>query len=902
MLNRARLWLRSVVLRRRLEREMQEEMAHHLERSTERLMARGLPADEARREALREFGNVTWLQEEARYARGTRWLDALTADCRFALRHFARKPGTTLTMLGVLAVGMSITTLLFAFVHSYATQPPLGVERADGLVRIRGSQSAGADGRGVRPFPEEELEEYRRLTSHFAAVAGWTDALVALDAGTDVERRGLDAKVTFVTESYFPVLGVRPALGPGLAAAEGDDPSRAAVAVIGSNTWEQLFAKSPGVIGSTVGVNGVPVTIVGVAPEKFIGVGGPHDLQLWMPLPARRLVMPGAESQFRAAARLRPGVTPEAATAAVRVVAARAAAAASEEEGAAAADEARALEPSTDVVPLLGANGDPMFDRDVALMSLFVGLLALLVLLITCTNVSSLLTGLAAARRQEIAVRLSLGAARGRIIRQLLTESALLATAAGAAALGIVALALGAVNRIPELPMRLEVTVPATVFTFGVALAVGVLFGVSPALHATRLAIAGALRDSSATIAAARARLQRGLVVAQIAFTMPLVVLLSAVLLFVLREYRPYRSEIGDRVVLLTVGPPAGAPGAGAAERARVANGRLVERLRGTPGVEAAVPEWGAGPALGAYAVHPDDQAGGAPREVVDLNGVTAPEGYFGVMGLPLVRGRAFALGETRPGGPRPAQAEVVIGADLARRLWGGADAVGRRLRLAEDDAPGAATLVVVGVIDDPLAERRKPGQEYRVFLAPDTALAPTGVFLRTAVPAEPLLPALRQAAQEEAPGMAVEVRTLAQIEEVREKYFRRVTGGFSAAGLMALLLSAIGLYAVVAFSVSQRTAEIAVRIAVGARARQIGQRFIADGLRLSAIGLAIGLPVSLVGLRFLMSLDPDIPSVPLPSVTAVAAVGVVLVAVAAAWIPARRAASVDPAIALRGG
>ncbi|HEU4452515.1 MAG TPA: ABC transporter permease [Longimicrobium sp.] len=904
MLNRARLWIRSVVLRRRLEREMQEEMAEHLERATARLMARGLSVHEARREARREFGNVAWLQEEARFARGTRWLDALTADCRFALRHFARKRGTVLTMFVVLAVGMAISTVLFSVVHSYARQPPVGVARAEGLVRIRGSQSAGVDGRQTRAFSHDELLEYRELTGHFAAVGGWTDTRVALDAGDDMERRGLEAQAVFVTESYFSVLGVRPMLGPGLARPGSDDPAGSATAVIGHAAWDQLFGRSPEVIGSTIDVNGVPVTIAGVAPEGFQGVRALATFQLWIPLSAWRQVMPDSAGDFRAVARLRPGVDEDEATAAVQVVAARIAAAgdAVRPRVPAGGREVDAPEPSAEVVPLLVANGDPMFDRDVRLLSLSVGFLGLLVVLITCTNVSALLTGLATARRQEIAVRLSLGAARGRLIRQLLTETVLLAAAAGAAALGIAGLLLRGANRLPEMPLKLEVTGAAVVFTFGVALAVGILFGLSPALHATRLALAGALRDSSATIAGTRARLQRGLVVAQIAFTMPLVVLVAALLLFLLREYRPQRrTALADRVVELSVSPPAspGSPaGIESRERLRAATDRVMARLRTTPGVEAAVVDWGPTPPYGPHVVHPADRAGGAPGDVVELSGETAAEGYFGVMGIPLVRGRAFTSGDTRSGEPRPGDAAVVVGADLARRLWGGADAIGRRLQAA-DSAGG--TLVVVGVVEDPQAETRRPGAAYRVFLPPDTSRAATAILLRTAASAEPLIPALRQAVQEEAVGMAVQVRTLAQIEDIRRMYFTNITGGLSAAGLMALLLSAIGLYAVVAFSVSQRTGEIAVRIAVGARARQIARRFIADGLRLSAFGLALGLPVSLVGLRFLMTLDDDIPAVPLPLVTVVAGLGVVLVATAAAWIPARRAASVDPAIVLRG-
>ncbi|HEX2189193.1 MAG TPA: ABC transporter permease, partial [Longimicrobiaceae bacterium] len=819
--------------------------------------------------------------------------------CRFALRHFARTPWTTLTMFVVLVGGMSIATLLFSYVHSYAVQPPPGMTRQADLVRIRGSQGAGVDGRGHRGFSEEELRGYRELTGPFAAVAGWTDARLPLVLDGDAERRTLEASVTFVTESYFSVLGLRPALGAGLPAAEGAGP--AAVAVIGHATWERLFAGSPAVLGSAVTVNGVPVTIVGVAPERFNGVSVPYSsIRLWIPLSARRLLLPGQADAFRAAARLRPGVGLETASAAVRVVAARTAA---------ADPQLRATDPTVDVVPLLAVSGDPMFDRDVWLMTLLVGLLGLLVLLVACTNASALLTGLATARRHEIAVRLSLGAARSRLVRQLLTESALLASAAGAAALGVVWLVLRTVTRlIPGLPFEVGITWPATAFTFGVALAVGVGFGLSPALHATRLALASVLRDSAAGVAAARGRLQRGLVVAQVTFTQPLIVLLAVVLLIVLGHLQPTRpTALSDRLVRVSLQPPVSpAGGTPAAEEARVrmraAASRLTDRLPDTPGVEAVVVEWPGESPLGAYAVHPADRAAGAPEEAVRLSGERAARGYFGAMGIPVVRGREFAPAEAGSAEPGAAEAPIVVGAELARRLWAGADPLGRRLRSVGDSAAGARTLVVVGVIEDPLADARRAGDAFRIYLPPDTSWAPRRVLVRTAGAAEPLLPAVRAAVQEETGGMLAEVRTLADVEDELRRNLRLAAGGISGAGLVALLLSAIGLYAVVAFTVGQRTREIAVRMAVGAPGGTIVRRFVADGIRLGVVGLVLGLPFSLLGVHLLLSADADFPPLPVGPVTAIAALGVLAVATAAAWIPARRAAAVDPAITLRSG
>jgi predicted permease len=901
MLNRVRLWIRSVVLRRRIEREMQEEMAQHLERATERLMARGLSPSEAAREARREFGNVTYLQEEGRLARGTGALDALVADARFALRQFARRPGTTLTMLGVLAVGLCLSTIMFSFVQGFAVQPPPGIARADDLVRIRGSQEWRA-ARVARGFSEDEFLEYRKLTGPFAAVAGWSAAMAALDAGDEVERRALDARVTFVTDDYFPVLGVRPTLGPGLRPSA--DPAAALVAVIGHAAWNQLFEGDPAVIGRTVAVNGVPVTVVGVAPEGFTGVDGSGAWQLWMPLAAREAVMRGVPAPFLAAARLRPGVTAEEASGAVRVVAARAAAA--EAARGPAAPEQLPVRPSAEVVPLLAENESPAFEGEVWSMSAGVGLLAMLVLLVTCTNVSALLTGLAVARRQEIAVRLSLGAGRGRILRQLLTENAVLACVAGAAALGLAELAVWAAGRLfPDLPMKLEITPQAVAFTFGVALAAGLAFGLSPALHATRLALAGVLRDSSSHIAAARGRPQRALVVAQIAFTMPLVVLLIALLLSLRALYaQGGATALDDRLATLSVRthiPWSGPPAAAAEEerRLRAAVQRVAERVRDTPGVEAAVIEWEPMPDMGAYSVDPAGRGGGAAPGRAELWGKRVEAGYFATTGIPVVRGRAFQPDE-RTAGPGTPESAALIDADLARTLWPGADPVGRRLR-AEPGAAGASTLVIVGVVDDPGLVAAKPGAPRRIFLPPDTAGLPNAVLVRTAGRAESLAAALRRVAQKEAPGMVIGVQTLAGAREAQRREMAPMAGGLLGAGAMALLLSAIGLYAVVAFSVSQRTGEIAVRIAVGAHARQIARRFVADGVRLSALGLALGLPVSLLGLRSLIASDDAFSVVALPAVTAIAALGVALVAIAAAWLPARRAASVDPAVVLRG-
>ena len=890
---------RSVFRRRRTEREMQDEMALHLERATTRLMARGISADEARRQARREFGNVALLQEEARDGRGGSWIDALRADCRFALRHFSRRFGTTVTMFVVLVGGLTISTLLFTYVHAYAFRPPTGVPLDDDLVRIRGIRSVEGGDRVFRLFASDELREYESLTSQFASVAAWTDATVSLGVGSATDTKRLEARTTFVTPNYFAVLGIHLPLGRPLSAIEASDGTTAPVAVIGHIAWDQLFARGPSVIGSTVRVNDVAVTIIGVAPEKFVGFPGTSSFQLWMPLSTRRLILADTSRGYRAVARLRPGVNMRVASAAASAVASRVTE---------RSPDLRAADIGADVVPLLSANGDPMFDRDVRIMSVALGALALLILLVTCTNVSALLTGLATARRQEIAIRLSLGAARGRLIRQLLTESALLSTLAAAASIGLV----WAVLRLAEtfltwIPFEVGITWPETTFAFGLALAVGLIFGISPALHATRLGLASVLRDSAASIAVTRGRLQRGLVVAQIAFTQPLIVMLTAVLLFVLTESRPMmRTAFADQLLSLSGRYPetvtATTPdGMAAARRAAADLRQLIVRLGHMPGVDAAVADVGPAPALGPYLVASGDRGVDSIRDPLRLSGLSADPGYFGVMSLRVVRGRTFLPGEVSSTRSAAREIPVIIGTDLARRAWGNTDALGRRLEAASDTVTAARTLVVVGVVDDPKSVSRKPEEPFRVYFPPDTTQLPAGVIVRTVTPAEPLISPIRDLAREVAPDLAFRIRTIGEMEDEYRRRFQVITGGLAAAGAVSLLLSAIGLYAVVAFSVGQRTREIAVRMAVGARSSQIVKRFVVDGVRLSIFGLAFGLPASLAGLVALMQLlSSDIPRVALGPVTAVATVCLLLVATAAALLPARRAAGIDPAVTLR--
>jgi hypothetical protein len=481
------------------------------------------------------------------------------------------------------------------------------------------------------------------------------------------------------------------------------------------------------------------------------------------------------------------------------------------------------------------------------------------------------------------------------LLRQLLTESALLACAAALCALVVVWTILRLVTVfIPFLGFVPRVSWPVTAFTFGVALSVGVLFGLAPALHATRLAVAGVLRDSSATVAAVRARLQRGLVVAQIALTQPLMVLLAAVL-FVLADVQPdRRSDSSDRVIVTGDIAPALATGmtlAVGADQASDLVQRLAVRMEAIPGVQSVSIGRGGASRIGTYFVGAERPA--EPRAGVRVAATPADPRHFEVMGLSLVRGRSFNDEDAASAAESP----IIVGDDVARELWGDTDAVGRRLEAISDTA-SVRTLVVVGVVD--VAGSQADASDIRVYVPADTSRPAVSLLIRTAGLAGPLIPTVRGIIDKEAPATEVALHTLAQVEALRARPFRMLANGVSAAGVMALFISAIGLYAVIAFAVGQRTREIAIRIAVGGRREQLVRRFVADGLRLCAFGLVLGLPVSLAGLQVLIVILRFPWPVPMPPIIATAILGITIVASAAVWIPARNAASVDPALTLR--
>ncbi|MEW5928255.1 MAG: FtsX-like permease family protein [Gemmatimonadota bacterium] len=881
------------------DRDLRAEMEAHLEMEIEENVRRGMKPDEARRRATIASGGLVQAAESVREQRGLPGVESLAADLRYALRHFRRTPLSTATMLLVLSLGIGTNVVLFTLLNSLATLPAPGIERDESLVRIRGSMRVkGAADAQPRLLSWPEVQEYAARTELFGGVAAYADE-TALVATGDAAAAPATVRLVYATPNYFGVLGVRPALGAQPAGEAGGVRMTAPpTAMISHALWRQRFGGAPDVVGRTLRVNGYPVEVVGVAPPRFGGADGGGGMTVWAPLAAYPLLQKRTPAVFaspdslflRAAARLRPGVTAETAAPTVAGIAERAARPGLE-------GTAQGVTAGADVVPMLASNSRVSQRGDLLVSGAIAGGLALLVLLITCTNVSALLVGLAVARRREIGVRLSLGAPRRRLVRQLLTESVLLALVAAAVGLFVTAAGIRLAGAALQ-DVQLVVDWRVTLATCAVAVATGILFGVSPALHATRISVSEVLKGSATSVAAARSRLQRALVVAQITLTQPLLVGLGVVVMGMSADaVGRAASGVADRIAEVELDTWAGRVSP-AEQAARI--DAAVERVAAMPGVVAAMPMQ-MGTITMPLAVHPADRVAGVAYDAsMEASLVAAPEGYFGAFEIPVVRGRGFAAAEyANPSGDplRPLSVgAVIVGGDLARRLWGGADPLGRRLVMA--GASGAAPMVVVGVVDEAAAGPSEVDGQVRVYV-PYASLY-TGVVARTAGPAAPLLGAMREAVAAEAPQMpVVRAQTLAQ----REAQLRRdaVRAGTAAAGggLLALLLSAVGLYAVVSFGVGQRTREIGIRTALGARRGQVVRMFFARGLALGAVGLVLGLPLSMLATRFVADrLHWPMPTSPLLGV----AIGTVVLAVAsvAAWIPARRASTIDPMAALR--
>lgn len=887
----ARQWLRSVVFRRRTEREMHAEMLDHIEQAAARYLSRGMTEGDAMHAARREFGNVAHIQEESRDSRGGRWVEQTLGDMRYAVRYFARTPLTTLTIVLTLTLAVGGNAALYSVMHGMAFNPPPGIADDPSLVVIRGSHFFERN-RSIRYFAFRELLEYGRLPE-LNSVAGYYQRSGVVDFGDGAEGIG-STSVTFVTPNFFQTLQIPFVAGSGFIASRLDDyQTTELTAVVSHALASRKFGVVANAIGRSVRVDDVVVTIVGVTPPRFSGVSPAREEQaIFLPvssLPAvartSAAVFASLDStKFQAVGRLADDASRKQASLAAHHVASINAGRL-RQPGDTERDLKRLQSTTTDVVRLRGnwrslkMSGEDMAGWAAALM------FDLIIVLVCATTVSSLLIGSAIARRHEIGVRLSLGAARSRIVRQLLTESTLLAFAGGASGLLLFAAALRLfasrwfyTNVTPDWSVAL--------FTAAFAMLTALVCGMSPALHATRNGLSDVLKESSLG-ATPRSKLQRTFVVAQIALAQPLLVALGTFGVMVVSELGLQTgAHLEDRLLVATVDQFAYKRLTGDYPRLD----DLIERLRGTPGVYAVTKFAGANwasdgilePILSGAAT-----ATAAERFRVEQRGVS-PE-YFEALDIPILRGRGFTLADTMQ-----KSVPAVVSTKFAAKFLEGGEAIGRRFRLGHGRSEMTdEVLTIVGVVDAASVS----GSAHHIFVPLRYS---ESLLIRTAVPAEPMIGTIRGIIKSELPRLPVtSLQSVARMNRESENEMLQLSSAAASGGVITLLLGCVGLYAVVALAVGQRKREIGIRIALGAKPSQVVHLFFRSGLRLSLIGLAIGLPLSAAVLRVVMT---QFGAIQIGMVAVAASVGATVVAVAsvATWLPARRAAGVDPVITLR--
>ncbi len=806
----------------------------------------------------------------------------ITQDIRYGWRLMVRKPGFTTVAVLTLGLGIGANATIYSWVESGLRRPLPGVADPARVVMLDGMTGA----RDTYAISYPDFVHYRERRP-----AGVADAIgyhmLPMSLRTTDEPLRVWGQI--VTGNYFDMLGVRAALGRTFRPEEDRTPNTHPVVVLSHKFWERHFGSDPGILGRAVTLNSHAFTIIGVADAAFRGNEPFLSMDLWVPTMMQPAVMSGSALDSRASrwlqtmVRLKPGVPLDRAQSEFDVVSRNLAAAYAEDAG----RSVRLYE----IWRAPGRSGATMLPGLLVMMA-FAGV----VLLIACANVANLLLARAVGRQRETAVRLALGAGRRRLVQQLLTESALLAAAGGVAGLVIARWTAHIMNGlVPPLPIPIvtdpSLNAPVLVFTTVVTALSAIAFGLVPALQGSSSSMLSSLKASAASVTSSpnRARARRALVVAQVAAS--LILLVSASLFMrALRNAQTVDPGFSTRSGLLTSIDLT--PSGYDESHGRAFYRDLVSRVREIPGVEAAtiatrVPLifWNASDVrvgIDGYTPAPNEDV------VVDTNRVGSD--YLRTMGVALVEGRDFTDRDTTT------MPDVgVVNETLARRYFKGASPIGGRIRI------GRRTVQVVGVARDgkytwiteaPRAFLYLPFQQW---YRPDAVL-----HVKTAGDPGAVVPAVQRAVRDLDQNVPLfEMRTIAEHLEVATLLQRQIAGMLSVFGALALLLATVGLYSVIAATAAQRTPEIGMRMALGATRRDIVSLIVKQGLGMTVAGIGIGLGVALGVTQLFKSL-----LVGVSATDGVSYIGtttlLVIVALAATYLPARRAAAVDPLAALR--
>jgi len=882
-------WMDGLFGKRKREKELEEEVRSHLKLSAQERVERGVDEGEATSAARREFGNVELVKETTRDAWGWGFLDRLAQDLRFGLRMIVKSPGFAAVAILTLALGIGANTALFSVVNAVLLNP-LPYPDPDQLVTL--AESKPNFDSGSISFPN--FRDWRKDNRTFSMMGISRSYSYSLTGRGEAEQ--VDAE--FVSSDYLTLLGVKPVIGRLFEEGE-DEIGASPIVLIGEGFWNRKFGAARDISGQGLTLDGRTFTIVGVVPASFkLQVGSFRASDVYAPIGQwTNPLLPNraAGLGFHGVGRLRPSVTIQQARADMKRV----------------TGALTAAYPDADTG--IGATLMPLKEQMVGhVRPLLLVLLAAVgfVLLIACVNVANLLMARSTGRTREFAVRAALGADRARIVRQLLTESTVLALAGGG--LGLFLAASGtdvALRNLPSaLPRANEIGLDFRVllFTMAVSLLCGILFGLVPALRISRPNLQETLKEGGRGSGGGKHRAQGVFVVAEMALALVLLIAAGLMIrsLSALWSVNPGfdSHNVLSFGVALAPSPKDTSPDAIRAKLREVQS-----RLASTPGVKAASLSWGALPLAG------DDEdlfyleGQPKPASANDMSwaiSYVVQEDYLKVMGIPLQRGR-FLAAQDNERSPHV----IVIDDFFARKFFGDQDPVGKRVIL--DNKGGVAEIVgVVGHVkqwgldsDDKQSLR---AQLYFPFMQlPDAAMQPsswsgTGVLVRFEGNAQAVAAAIRSGLRQMS-GEQVMYGVQTMEEVIAETLATRrvsmiVLGVFAA---LALGLASIGIYGVISYLVGQRTHEIGVRIALGAKQSDVIGLVLREGMKMTAIGVVLGL-ITAAGLTRLMANLLFGVSATDPLTFAGVAVVLTLVATTACYVPARRAMRVDPIVALR--
>jgi predicted permease len=913
-------WIRSAALRLRslfrshaLDREMNEELRFHIERQIEQNLARGMPRKEARYAALREFGGVAQAQEECRDAWGIRGLNELAQDVRYGLRVMRHNAGLTTVIVLTLALGIGANTAIFSLIDAVLLKS-LPVESPDQLFAVLIQSESGPSPSFSYPL----LQDLRQGVSELADViaVGSVDSRweVAFSSpgGAQVSEQVFGE---MVSGTFFPALGVDAVLGRVLNEQD-DTVGSPPVAVISHRFWTRRFGNNRDVLGRSFTVSETDFTIVGVAAPEFFGVRPGTAPDVWAATAMQPQLSRGrsvlesyTNNWLRVLGRPKQGVSRRQVAAAMNVRFRQVLEARAAEQP----EKSRERFLSQSIQLEDGRGGIDSLRRQYSEPLRILMVVAGLVLLIACANVANLLLARATARRREIAIRLAIGAARRRLIRQWMTESLLLATCGGLAGAALSFLAVDALIALvstSSTPIVLDVAPDARLVAFAVAVTTfaALLFGMAPAIHGTHADVRGALGAVAPGLIVGHhtGAARRLLAVAQIALSL---VLLIGAGLSLRTIYNLKTAESGFNRERLVTGfssaHDAGYAipfGGNVAEeekrlaegRARAMHARLLEELTTVPGVRSAALSQ-CGWIYGCNATNCCIEVQGRTRGPGDRGNIrveTISPSYVETTGMTLLAGRDF----TDRDGPGAAPV-AIVNETLARKYFGAPNPIGRYFNWDHDAKP----IEIVGVLrdanhDGPRREAAIPFIYYPLAQRPSPFLS---LVVRTSAAPAAMIPRIQEAVKRADSRLTVNLATVEQLLDdqiARERLLARLTTLF---GLLALLVTCVGLYGLTAYSVARRTSEMGLRMALGAQRSTILWSVLRETLSMAAIGLALGMAVTLATMHLVESLLFGI--APADPLTIVLAAGVMAaVAAVAAFVPASRAANIHPIQALR--